>query len=67
MKIQPCSPGFVDGRNPIVEADRLLTGGRTSAGSSGGFAKRGLGVNASQGRSSSVTDGREDFSVPADC
>jgi lysyl endopeptidase len=31
MKLQPCSPGFVDGRNAILQADLNLTGGQTSA------------------------------------
>ena len=67
MKLQPCSPGFVDGRNAIVEADRLLTGGANKCAIWRGFAKRGLGANASQGSSGSVTDGREDFALPAGC
>ena len=67
MKIQPCSPGFVDGRNAIVEADRLLTGGANKCAIWRGFARRGLGANASQGSSSSTTDGRQDFTVPAGC
>ena len=27
MKLQPCSPGFVDGRDAILEADMLTNGG----------------------------------------
>ncbi len=26
LKLQPCSPGFVDGRNAILAADVALTG-----------------------------------------
>ncbi len=27
LKLQPCSPGFVDGRDAILAADTALTGG----------------------------------------
>jgi extracellular elastinolytic metalloproteinase len=67
MKLQPCSPGFVNGRDAIVQADVNLTGGANKCAIWRGFAKRGLGVNASQGSSTSATDGREDFTVPAGC
>ena len=67
MKLQPCSPGFVDGRNAIVQADQNLTGGANKCQIWRGFAKRGLGVNASQGSSASATDGVQDFTVPAGC
>ena len=67
MKLQPCSPGFVDGRNAIIAADTALTGGANRCLLWTAFAKRGLGSNASQGTSASQTDGRQGFSVPADC
>ena len=61
MKLQPCSPGFVDGRDAILEADALLYGSAHSDLIGAAFAARGLGANASQGSSGSVTDGVEDF------
>jgi extracellular elastinolytic metalloproteinase len=67
MKLQPCSPGFVDSRNAIIQADQNLTGGANKCPIWRGFAKRGLGVNASQGSSSSTTDGVQDFTVPSGC
>lgn len=67
MKLQPCSPGFVDGRDAIIQADQNLTGGANACLIWRGFAKRGLGVNASQGSSASATDGVQDFTVPAGC
>lgn len=66
MKLQPCLPGFVDGRNAILAADQVLYGGENQCLIWEVFARRGLGVNASQGSSDSVTDGKEDFTVP-DC
>lgn len=65
MKLQPCSPGFVDGRNAILKADTMLYGGVHSTAIWKAFAKRGLGVLASQGSSNSVTDGTADFTVPS--
>lgn len=73
MKNQPCSPGFVDGRDAILMSDDLLTG--TGAPGSGAnycaiwdaFATRGLGASADQGSSSSVADGTEAFDLPSFC
>ena len=67
MKLQKCSPGFVDGRDAILLADQALTGGANQCHIWKGFAKRGLGVSAKQGSSGSVTDGTQAFDVPASC
>jgi hypothetical protein len=67
MKFQPCSPGFVDGRNAILAADTALTGGVNRCEIWRGFAKRGLGVSANQGLSTNRTDGTEAFDLPASC
>src|SRR4030095_909843 len=67
MKFQPCSPGFVDGRNAILAAESALTGGVNQCEIWRGFAKRGLGFSASQGLSTSRTDGVEAFGLPASC
>src|SRR5690606_1991808 len=64
LKLQPCSPGFVDGRDAILNADTLLYDGAHSDAIWIGFAKRGLGYSASQGSSNSVTDGTEAFDLP---
>jgi len=65
MRLQPCNPGFVDSRNAILKADTLLFNARYSCVIWQAFAKRGLGRNASQGSTSSITDGVADFSVDA--
>lgn len=65
LKIQPCSPGFVDGRDAILQADQLLYGGANQCLIWDAFAKRGLGVSANQGSSSSVTDGVQAFDTPS--
>jgi extracellular elastinolytic metalloproteinase len=67
MKIQPCRPGFVDGRNAILTADQALTGGANQCEIWRGFAKRGLGFGASQGSSNNRGDGVQAFDLPAAC
>lgn len=62
MKLQPCSPGFVSGRNAILQADEILFGGQYKCAIWEAFRRRGVGYNASQGSSVSVTDQIPDFS-----
>ncbi len=67
LALQPCSPGFVDGRDAILAADQALYGGANVCAIWAAFAKRGLGANASQGSSASVSDGVESFEIPGSC
>lgn len=67
LKLQPCNPGFVDGRDAILEADLVNNGGANQCIIWEAFAARGLGDGADQGASSSVSDGTEDFELPALC
>ena len=64
LKLQPCSPGFVDGRDAILRADTLLNGGVNSCIIWNAFAKRGLGVSADQGSNFDEDDGTEAFDTP---
>lgn len=48
LKLQPCAPDFVSGRNAILLADQL-NGGIDECDIWEVFAKRGLGVNATSG------------------
>lgn len=64
LKLQPCSPGFIDGRDALLAADELLTGGTDACLIWQVFAKRGLGYSATQGSTNSITDGVEAFDVP---
>ncbi len=64
MKMQPCSPGFVDGRNAILAADQALYNGDHLTVLWRAFARRGLGATASQGLSSSNSDNTESFIEP---
>jgi hypothetical protein len=63
MKLQPCSPGFIDARNGILEADQILYGGAHLCAIWEAFRRRGMGAFASQGSSGSVTDQVADFTV----
>ncbi|GJJ14215.1 hypothetical protein Clacol_008477 [Clathrus columnatus] len=46
MKLQPCSPSFIQARDAIIQADENLTGGENFCLLWEGFAERGLGVGA---------------------
>lgn len=65
MKLQPCNPGFVDGRDAIFAADIALYGGANECTIWDAFAKRGLGLSADQGSVASKTDGTEAFDTPS--
>ena len=64
MKLQPCSPGFIDGRDAILKADTALYDGANSCLIWRAFTKRGLGYSATQGDSDEVDDGKEAFDLP---
>ncbi|GAA3918200.1 T9SS-dependent M36 family metallopeptidase [Hymenobacter algoricola] len=63
-KLQPCSPGFLDGRDGILLADRNNNGGANQALIWQVFARRGMGFNAVQGSSNSLTDNTAGYSLP---
>ncbi|MDQ0476305.1 T9SS-dependent M36 family metallopeptidase [Chryseobacterium sp. MDT2-18] len=67
LKLQPCSPTFIDGRNAILKAELATTGGADKCMIWETFAKRGLGVNASAGSKLSIMDQVEDYDVPEEC
>lgn len=64
LKLQPCEPSFVDGRDALIAADQATTGGQDFCMIWEVFARRGLGVNASSGNNDDSTDQVEDFTVP---
>ncbi|WP_077419537.1 T9SS-dependent M36 family metallopeptidase [Chryseobacterium sp. JV274] len=78
LKLQPCNPTFVQGRDAILAADQASTGGQNKCMIWTTFAKRGLGVNASAGALNGLAFGAnqplpemsdqvEDFTIPAEC
>jgi hypothetical protein len=64
LKLQPCNPGFQDGRDAIILADELLYNSEHKNIIWCAFAKRGLGYSASQGSSLSRFDQVEAFDLP---
>lgn len=71
LKLQPCSPTFLDQRDAILAAERDLFGSAEFDEDQcmiwEAFARRGLGFSASDGGSGSNTDGTEAFDVPLQC
>nr|WP_262489946.1 M36 family metallopeptidase [Hymenobacter sp. AT01-02] len=65
LKLQKCTPGFIDGRNAILKADTLNNQGANSALIWSVFARRGMGVSATQGLSTSVSDQVVAYDMPA--
>ena len=64
LKLQPCSPGFVDARNAIIAADSILYGKANYELLWKAFARRGLGASADQKSSNSRSDGVQAFDLP---
>lgn len=67
LKLQPCSPGFVDGRDAILLADMVNNEGANQCAIWDAFARRGLGYSAQQGSSHSILDGVPAFDIPLAC
>ena len=63
MKLVPCSPGFVDFRDAMFTADQTLYGGAYCSTMWPAFARRGLGVNASQGSPFTNSDNTDGFTA----
>ena len=64
LKLQPCAPGFVSGRDAILKADTLLFSGQYSADVWRAFANRGCGYSAKEGKTSSVKDDTAAYDLP---
>ncbi len=67
LKLQGCNPGFIDGRDAILQADQVNYSGANQCQIWHAFAKRGLGEGASSGSVFAVGDETESFDVPAAC
>lgn len=65
LKLQPCSPGFLDARDAILAADRATFGGANQALIWQVFARRGMGSNAVQGSSDNLLDNTAGFLAPS--
>lgn len=72
MALQPCNPSFVDARNSILDADRVLTGGGNLCLMWKAFARRGLGFTATEQATSIGVDAEpvnrvNSFEIPPSC
>ncbi|KAF9945085.1 Fungalysin/Thermolysin Extracellular metalloproteinase 5 [Mortierella alpina] len=69
MKLQPCSPSFAQARDAIIQAEKVLTGGKYRCDIWKAFAKRGLGPKARViGANSPFGSIRtESFELPTTC
>jgi len=67
MKLQPCRPGFMDGRDAILAADLENNNGENECLIWNIFAGRGMGLDADQGSTSTREDNVEAFNVPTPC
>jgi Fungalysin metallopeptidase (M36)/PKD-like domain/Fungalysin/Thermolysin Propeptide Motif len=61
LRLQACSPSFVQARDAIFQADAMLFNGRYHCAIGKAFARRGLGLNASTGASTNDRIITEDF------
>lgn len=64
LKLQPCSPGFIDGRDAILAADMANNGGVNQCAIYQAFADRGVGFSAAQGNTDNRFDQVEAFDMP---
>lgn len=67
MKLQPCRPTFIDARDVILQAEKVLIKGAHQCEIWKGFAKRGLGVGAHTGGIFMGKPRTESFKVPKEC
>ena len=67
MRLQVCSPGFIDGRDAILQADELNFAGANRCLIWETFARRGLGFSSDQGSSEDAFDGTTAYDTPPTC
>jgi len=67
MKMQPCGPGMLDGRDAILMADQINYNGANQCIIWEVFARRGMGWFADQGNINSIGDELESFETRPSC
>jgi hypothetical protein len=67
LKLQPCNPSMVDGRDAILAADQNANGGANECRIWAAFVKRGIGFGASDGGSAGTLAVVESFDDPPIC
>ena len=63
LKLQPCSPTFIEFRSAIIAADQATTNGQDYCMITEVFRRRGAGLNASSGSRNSAVDQTENFTA----
>jgi len=67
MKLTPCNPSMLDGRDAIIQADANLTGGSNLCKLWTAFAGRGMGSGASSPSDRATTSILTSTALPSDC
>lgn len=67
LKLQNCTPGIINARDAILQADQINNAGANQCLIWTVFARRGLGFNAEGGDIDSRADGKEGFDLPIFC
>ncbi|AKS41411.1 M36 family metallopeptidase [Wenzhouxiangella marina] len=67
LKLQPCSPTFLDFRNAVLLADEIANDSANRCEIWDAFARRGMGVNADDGGNADALNVSADFQRPLDC
>ncbi|KAG0222031.1 Fungalysin/Thermolysin Extracellular metalloproteinase 5 [Mortierella sp. GBA43] len=69
LKLQPCTPTFIQARDAILHAEKILTKGKHRCDIWRGFAKRGLGIRAKAVGANAPfgTVRTENFDAPKHC
>ena len=67
MKLQPCNPGFIQGRDAIFKADEVHNGSENKCLLWNVFARRGMGYFADGGSKDDRDDGNENFDPLPTC
>ncbi|MBP6825129.1 MAG: T9SS-dependent M36 family metallopeptidase [Saprospiraceae bacterium] len=67
MKLQPCGPGYLDARDAILAADKVLYDNAHRCLIWEAFARRGMGADAKQGSANVAGDETAGFELPTFC
>lgn len=67
LKLQPCSPTFLDARDALLQADQMANQGVNKCRLWTAFAKHGIGIAANDGGSAASSAVTENFQLPNEC
>ena len=67
LKLQPCLPSFLDVRDAVLLADTIANESANQCEIWDAFARRGMGIDASDGGSANTREVQADFKLPSQC